>query len=63
MKWKKWLDNWDMTALKISAPFWKMEFSPQDEDKQAAWKCILNILTRDTLPTIACKPMAMSKRL
>ena len=36
MKWSKWLENWDMTSLKISAPFLEMEWKPQDEDKAAA---------------------------
>lgn len=29
MKWKKWLENWDMTSLKITTPFLEAEFQPQ----------------------------------
>ncbi len=48
MKWKKWLDNWDMASLKISAPFLEMEFAPRDKDKQAAWEMYIELLTRIT---------------
>lgn len=48
MKWKKWLENWDMTSLKISAPFLEMEWSPKDEDKAAAWELYVELLTRIT---------------
>lgn len=46
MKWSKWLENWDMTSLKISAPFLEMEWKPQDEDKAAAWELYIELLTR-----------------
>jgi len=36
MRWKKWLENWDMTSLKINAHFLEMEWQPKDEDKNAA---------------------------
>ncbi len=52
MKWSKWLENWDMTSLKISAPFLEMEWKPQDEDKAAAWELYIELLTR-----IATKPL------
>jgi hypothetical protein len=48
MKWAKWLDNWDMTSLKIKAPFLEMEWNPQDEDKAAAWELYIELLTRIT---------------
>ncbi|MBI3423588.1 MAG: hypothetical protein HY011_11675 [Acidobacteria bacterium] len=48
MKWSKWLDNWDMTALKINAAFLEMEWKPQDEDKAAAWAMYIELLTRIT---------------
>ncbi len=48
MKWKKWLENWDMTSLKITAPFLEMEWKPQDEDKVAAWSLYIELLTRIT---------------
>lgn len=46
MKWQKWLENWDMTSLKISLPFMEMEWNPQDEDKTAAWEMYIELLTR-----------------
>jgi hypothetical protein len=48
MKWQKWLENWDMTSLKISTPFLEMEWKPQDEDKAAAWELYIELLTRIT---------------
>ena len=48
MKWKKWLENWDMTSLKISAGFLEMEFSPSEPDKNAAWDLYIELLTRIT---------------
>ena len=48
MKWRKWLENWDMTSLKIKAPFLEMEWQPQDEDKTAAWELYIELLTRIT---------------
>ena len=48
MRWKKWLDNWDMTSLKINAHFLEMEWKPQDEDKNAAWELYIELLTRIT---------------
>ena len=52
MKWSKWLEDWDMTSLKISAPFLEMEWKPQDEDKAAAWELYIELLTR-----IATQPL------
>jgi hypothetical protein len=52
MKWSKWLENWDMTSLKIKAPFLEMEWKPQDEDKAAAWELYVELLTR-----IATQPL------
>ncbi len=46
MKWRKWLENWDMTSLRIKAPFLDMEWKPQDEDKNAAWELYIELLTR-----------------
>jgi len=48
MKWSKWLENWDMTSLKIKTPFLDMEWKPQDEDKNAAWELYIELLTRIT---------------
>jgi hypothetical protein len=48
MKWSDWLENWNMTTLKISAPFLAMEWKPQDEDRAAAWELYVELLTRIT---------------
>jgi len=48
MKWSKWLENWDMTSLKISAPFLEMEWNPSEPDKDAAWELYVELLTRIT---------------
>lgn len=46
MKWSKWLENWDMTSLKITTPFLEMEWNPQEADKDAAWELYIELLTR-----------------
>ena len=48
MKWSKWLENWDMTSLKISVPFLEMEWNPSEPDKAAAWALYIELLTRIT---------------
>jgi len=48
MKWKKWLENWDMTSLKINLKFLEMEWAPQEKDKDAAWDMYIELLTRIT---------------
>ncbi len=55
MKWSKWLEQWDMTSLKIKTPFLNMEWKPQDEDKVAAWELYIELLTR-----ITTQPLAIS---
>ncbi|MBM3883266.1 MAG: hypothetical protein FJ387_26735 [Verrucomicrobia bacterium] len=46
MKWKKWLENWDMTSLKINLKFLEMEWQPKEPDKAAAWELYMEMLTR-----------------
>jgi hypothetical protein len=53
MKWKKWLEQWDMTSLKIKTPFLEMEWKPKDEDKSAAWELYIELLTRITTQPLA----------
>ncbi|KJZ09579.1 hypothetical protein TW85_21800 [Marinomonas sp. S3726] len=53
MKWSKWLENWDMTSLKIKTPFLDMEWKPQDEDKTAAWELYVELLTRITTQSLS----------
>ncbi|KIM06856.1 MAG: hypothetical protein KU38_11715 [Sulfurovum sp. FS08-3] len=48
MKWQNWLENWNMSSLKINTPFLEMEFKPQDEDRAAAWDLYIELLTRIT---------------
>lgn len=48
MKWSKWLENWDMTDLKIKTSFLEMEWKPQEADKDAAWELYIELLTRIT---------------
>ena len=55
MKWKKWLENWDMTSLQISPPFLKMEWKPQEADKDAAWELYIELLTRITAQPLPIK--------
>ena len=53
MKWHKWLEKWDMTSLKISAPFLEMEWNPSEPDKEAAWDLYIELLTRITTQALA----------
>ena len=46
MKWRKWIENWDMTFLKINVKFLEMEWKPQEADKDAAWDLYIEMLTR-----------------
>jgi len=48
MKWKKWLENWDMTSLKINLKFLEMNWEPKESDKDAAWELYIELLTRIT---------------
>ena len=53
MKWSKWLENWDMTSLRINTPFLEMDWKPQNADKDAAWELYIEMLTR-----IVTQPLA-----
>jgi len=48
MKWKKWLENWNMTSLKMKPSFLEMEYLPKEADKDAAWELYIELLTRIT---------------
>ena len=52
MKWKKWLENWDMTGLKLKTPFLEMEWNPQTADQNAAWDLYIEMLTRITTQSL-----------
>jgi hypothetical protein len=43
---RKLLEQWDLTSLKIKAPFLDMEWQPRDEDKDAAWDLYVELITR-----------------
>lgn len=53
MKWGKWLENWDMTSLKIKAPFLEMDWNPAEPDRDAAWELYVELLTRITTQTLS----------
>jgi hypothetical protein len=46
MQLKKLLEKWDLTSLKIKAPFLEMQWEPKDEDKNAAWDLYVELITR-----------------
>lgn len=46
MQLKKLLAKWDLTSLKIGAPFLEMTWEPRDEDKTAAWELYVELITR-----------------
>jgi len=46
LKWGKWLEQWDMTSLKIKTSFLEMDWLPRDADKNAAWQLYIELLTR-----------------
>lgn len=48
MKWQKWLENWDMTSLKIKTSFLEMDWEPKEKDKDAAWELYIELITRVT---------------
>jgi hypothetical protein len=52
MKLQKWLENWDLTNLKISIGFLEAEWQPQEKDREAAWELYVELLTR-----IATQPL------
>ena len=52
MKWRKWLEDWDMTSLKVNLKFLEMNWEPKDSDRAAAWELYVELLTR-----IATQPL------
>lgn len=46
MKLRKWLENWDMTNLKINVGILEAEWQPQEKDREAAWELYIEMLTR-----------------
>ncbi|MFM2590989.1 hypothetical protein [Vibrio sp. TBV020] len=52
MKWQKWLENWDMTSLKVNVGFLEMDWNPSEPDKDAAWDMYIELLTRVTTQSL-----------
>jgi len=48
MKWKKWLENWNMTSLIVKVPFMEMEWNSSEPDKDVAWEMYVELVTRIT---------------
>lgn len=46
MKFKKLLENWDLTKLKVKAGFLEAEWNPQEADREAAWEFYVEMITR-----------------
>jgi hypothetical protein len=46
VQWKRWLEKWEMTDLKINLKYLEMEFRPQKADREAAWDLYVELLTR-----------------
>lgn len=54
MQLRKWLENWDLTNLKINVGVLEAEWQPQEKDREAAWELYVEMLTRivtQPLPT------------
>ncbi|MCS0222400.1 hypothetical protein NDJ09_03625 [Vibrio alginolyticus] len=52
MKWSKWLENWNMTSLKVNVGFLEMDWNPSEPDKDAAWDMYVELLTRVTTQSL-----------
>jgi hypothetical protein len=46
MKLKRWLENWDLTKLKVNVGILESEWEPQEKDREAAWELYVEMLTR-----------------
>lgn len=46
MQLNKLLKKWDLTSLKITAPFLQIQCESRDEDNTAAWKLDVELITR-----------------
>lgn len=46
MTWGEWLTKRDMASLRLGDRFLAMEWRPGEEDKLAAWKLYVELLTR-----------------
>lgn len=48
MKVKDFFDNWTLGSINLDFGVFSMEFTPQEEDKAAAWALYVELLTRIT---------------
>lgn len=48
MKVKDFFDNWTLESINLDFGVFSMEFTPQEEDKAAAWALYVELLTRIT---------------
>ena len=46
MKLRKWLENVDLTKLKINIGILETEWEPREPDREAAWELYVELLTR-----------------
>jgi len=46
MKLRKWMENWDLTKLKVKIGVLETEWQPQEKDREAAWELYVEMLTR-----------------
>ena len=46
MRFREWLNKWDLTNLKINAHFLELELTWSPVDKKAAWEMYIELLTR-----------------
>ena len=53
MKWSQWLQNWNMTGLRISPPLLDNDWKPSEHDRNAAWELYTELLTRIATQDIA----------
>lgn len=42
----QWLEQWDLTSLKITPPFLSIEIHPRNADRKAAWDLYVELITR-----------------
>ena len=53
MRWREWLENWSITALKISTPFAEAEWASGHKGTDAGWEPHFGFLTRITTRPLA----------
>jgi hypothetical protein len=46
MKLRKWLENWDLTGLKVNVGVLEAQWNPQEKDREAAWELYIEMITR-----------------